>query len=36
MRFDFLSFKKWLQIENPEVLVQTVELMNDRFYKKSL
>lgn len=36
MRFDFSSFKKWLQTENPEVLVQTVELMNDRFYKKSL
>ena len=33
-KFDFGSFREWIKAENPERLVQTVEAMNDKFYKK--
>lgn len=33
-KFEFASFKEWIKGENPEKLVQTVEAMNDKFYRK--
>jgi adenine-specific DNA methylase len=33
-KFEFGSFREWIRSENPERLVQTVEAMNDKFYRK--
>lgn len=33
-KFSFVTFKEWIRNENSDKLVQTVELMNQKFYKK--
>ena len=33
-KFSFVSFKEWIKVENSDRLVQTVETMNEKFYKK--
>lgn len=33
-KFAFATFRDWIKIENSDKLVQTVELMNEKFYKK--
>lgn len=33
-KFSFNTFKEWIKSENSDKLVQTVELVNEKFYKK--
>lgn len=35
MKFNLSSFKEWIQVENPDKLIETVEIINNKFYKKN-
>lgn len=34
MKFNLASFKEWINVENSDKIIETVEIINNKFYKK--